>query len=478
MALAEPALTPDSGCAAIPAWRHVRAGARIFNLDLEDRRISETSMACQFQSHVLDPFVDIATTRLYKLTHYSAGVFMPKLTKSFVKGISFPERGQIIIRDDQLPGFGLRMTPGSKTYIVEARVNGVARRLTLGKDGVLTPATARKKARRMQAMMAAGKDPTLEKQRKKTVSVTLQDVLDHYLSVRNLRPNTVRAYRFMIPRCLGDWLDLPIVSITRDMVEQRHISLRKTTKQGTSGEAQANTVMHLLGTLINFAAANYEIDGKPIILINPITRLSNNRRWYQERRRQTILTDHKLHDWYKAVVALRHETVRDYLLLLLFTGLRRNEAATLRWSDIDLESKVLTVRAEIAKNGVEHRLPLSDFLMELLVARLSEKGESEYVFPGRGKKHHLVDSDHVIGGVAKQADCPFMIHDLRRTFLTIAERLALSYVVLKKLANHSGKNDTTFGYVVVEVERLREPMQMITNELLRLCNPSNGDQEP
>jgi integrase len=185
----------------------------------------------------------------------------------------------------------------------------------------------------MQAMMAAGKDPTLEKQRKKTVSATLQDVLDHYLSVRNLRPNSIRAYRFMIPRCPGDWLDLPIVSITRDMVEQRHISLRKTTKQGNSGEAQANTEMHLLGTLMNFAAANYEVDGKPIILINPITRLSNNRRWYQERRRQTILPDHKLHNWYKAVVTVRHQTVRDYLLLLLFTGLRRKEAATLRWSN-------------------------------------------------------------------------------------------------------------------------------------------------
>jgi len=39
-----------------------------------------------------------------------------------------------------------------------------------------------------------------------------------------------------------------------------------------------------------------------------------------------------------------------------------------------------------------------------------------------------------------------------------------------KLANHSGRNDTTFGYIVVDVERLREPMQMITNEFLRLCN--------
>ena len=94
---------------------------------------------------------------------------------------------------------------------------------------------------------------------------------------------------------------------------------------------------------------------------------------------------------------------------------------------------------------------------------------------GRGNKHHLIDSDHVIQGVAKNSGCSFMLHDLRRTFLTVAERLALSYVVLKKLANHSGRNDTTFGYVVVDVERLREPMQRITTEFLRLCKQGKED---
>ena len=89
----------------------------------------------------------------------------------------------------------------------------------------------------------------------------------------------------------------------------------------------------------------------------------------------------------------------------------------------------------------------------------------------------MVDSDHVIEGVAKKAECPFILHDLRRTFLTLAERLSLPYVVLKKLANHSGRNDTTFGYIVVDVERLREPMQMITNEFLRLCNANSQAQK-
>ena len=119
---------------------------------------------------------------------------MPKLTKKFVNCVPLPEKGQIIFRDTLLPGFGLRVTPGSKTYVVEGRVQGVARRITLGKDGVLTPAEARKKARRLQAMMAAGKDPVLEKAKKKIVGVTLKEVLAHYLSVRQLRPNTRRAY--------------------------------------------------------------------------------------------------------------------------------------------------------------------------------------------------------------------------------------------------------------------------------------------
>jgi integrase len=181
----------------------------------------------------------------------------------------------------------------------------------------------------------------------------------------------------MVPRCLGDWLDLPVTAITREMVEQRHMSLRKTTQQGTSGEAQANTVMHILGTLLNFAAANYEIDGKPILLVNPVKRLSNNRRWYPHRRRQSIIPDHKLPAWFAAVMELRHQKVKDYLMLLLLTGLRRNEAATLRWEDIDFQSKVLRVRAELAKNGNEHRLPLSDYLYEMLHRRYLDRADSE-----------------------------------------------------------------------------------------------------
>jgi integrase len=402
---------------------------------------------------------------------------MPKLTKFFVSNVKLPEKGQIIYRDTTLVGLGLRVTPaGCKSYVVEGRVNGVFRRITLGRENQMTPSAARKKAQKILATLASGKDPTVERARRKIRGVTLKEVLEHFLSVRNLRANTRKSYRNMIPRSLGDWLDLPVAAITRDMVVQRHLDLRKPTRQGTSGEVQANIVMRVLGTLLNFAAANYEIDDKPIILINPVKKLSYNRQWYPEGRRQRIIPDHKMADWYDAVISLKYKKIKDYLLLLLFTGLRRVEGASLRWEDVDFASKVITIRAEIAKNKKEHRLPLSDFLETLLKTRYLERDSSEFVFPGRGACGHIVDSDCVFAGVAKRSGCPFTLHDLRRTFLTMAERLGFSYVVLKKLANHSGRNDTTFGYIVVDTERLREPMQKITNELLRLCNARNVDQ--
>jgi len=40
------------------------------------------------------------------------------------------------------------------------------------------------------------------------------------------------------------------------------------------------------------------------------------------------------------------------------------------------------VRAEIAKNGIEYILPLSDFLFDLFSRRYAQRGDSEFVFPG------------------------------------------------------------------------------------------------
>jgi integrase len=69
--------------------------------------------------------------------------------------------------------------------------------------------------------------------------------------------------------------------------------------------------------------------------------------------------------------------------------------------------------------------------------------------------------------VIKESGISFTIHDLRRTFLTVAESLDISAYAVKRLANHKMSNDITAGYIVADVERLRQPMQKITDYLLK-----------
>ncbi|KTD56584.1 phage-related integrase [Legionella santicrucis] len=64
--------------------------------------------------------------------------------------------------------------------------------------------------------------------------------------------------------------------------------------------------------------------------------------------------------------------------------------------------------------------------------------------------------------VTKLSGIHFMVH-LRRTFITIAEGLDISAYALKRLMNHKMNGDIAAWYIVTDVERLRKPMQQITD---------------
>ena len=68
--------------------------------------------------------------------------------------------------------------------------------------------------------------------------------------------------------------------------------------------------------------------------------------------------------------------------------------------------------------------------------------------------------------VTEASGINFTVHDLRRTFITIAESLDISAYAVKRLVNHKMNNDVTAGYIIADVERLRKPMQLITDNLL------------
>ena len=85
---------------------------------------------------------------------------------------------------------------------------------------------------------------------------------------------------------------------------------------------------------------------------------------------------------------------------------------------------------------------------------------------------HIYEPKKAVLKVVELSGVPFTLHDLRRTFATIADSLDLSAYALKRLLNHKMGNDVTAGYIMRDVERLRKPMQQITNFLIKHMNES------
>lgn len=356
------------------------------------------------------------------------------------------------------------MASGIKSFVVEKLVSGKVRRMTIGRYGELTAEQARKEAQKLLGKIATGVDPLAEKRESKLRQITLAEVFEDYIKARKeLRPKTLYDYRRTLEVALADWKSKPLVWITKDKIARHHTKLGE-----ERGKAYANSAMRLLRALFNFAAAQYEdANGHSLILENPTKRLSQTRAWYRVKRRETYIKSYNLAGWYHSTLQIENPIHRDYLLLILFTGLRKNEAAQLKWENIDLKARTLTVIDP--KNHMDHVLPLSDFLYELLLKH-SQTSHNEFVFPGTGKSGHIIEPRKQMAKVTENSGVDFMVHDLRRTFITAAESLDISAYALKRLLNHKMSNDVTAGYIINDVERLRKPMQLVTDHLLKLVN--------
>jgi integrase len=373
--------------------------------------------------------------------------------------------------DTKINGLLVSVTDnGVKSFLVRKKVNGKSVRVTLGRFPEMTIEQARRHAQAALSRLADGVNPNTEKRAEKVRSITLEEVFQDYLKARkSLKPGTLKDYRRVMLEAFEDWKAKPLGDINRDRVATRHAQL------GNVSEARANNAMRVLRALFNFAQGQYEDEhGAPLFPDNPVTRLSHTQAWYRVERRQSIIKPHELKPWCEAVLSLHSdhpgeqaETVRDYLLLLLFTGLRREEGARLQWSEVDRVGRTLSISD--TKNYEPHTLPLSDFLHELLTRRQSE-AVNRYVFPSTtSQTGHLVNANKQIIKVRERSGIYFTPHDLRRTFVTIAEGLDISAYAVKRLINHKMRHDVTAGYIVADVERLRKPMQAITDYLLKVA---------
>ncbi|MCK5738186.1 integrase family protein [bacterium] len=378
-----------------------------------------------------------------------------------------------------IPGLRVRVNPtGRKVFVYEGYVGNKQRRVTLGQYGKITLKEAQDIAKGHGEKFAKGVDPVIVKQQAKGKAITLGEAADLYIEARTaknakkpLKPSTVYDIRICM-KALSDWKKRPVTSITRSMIQKRHLLL------GEKSPARANLTFRYLRAVLNYISELHATDdGRGLLPSNPVKILSATKQWFEVKSRDTYLKQHEIKPYIQAVLKLdeppqrepgtghhypklKHgDMARDAFLILLLTGLRRGELQSLSWDDIDFKGRTLTIPDP--KNREPHTLPLSDYLFDLLENRRKiSKGPLVLSGPDgvpfrkfRYGKQRIKDA----------TDIELNPHDLRRSFATAAESLNISYLAVKSLLNHKSGGDITRQYVKITAERLREPMQQITD---------------
>ena len=383
-----------------------------------------------------------------------------KLTVRAVDRLPAPDPSghQVLHWDAELRGFGVLCsgTTDAKTYVVQRDLpGGRTRRVTVGPVNVLDLDKAREQAKGVLADFYKGIDPKAGRR----TEFTLRSALAAYLEVRaDLRDGSRRNYSDFVEQHLSPWLDAPLRSITREMVETRlrqiakdiearhrraavelaerfeakaakvkalgwtdaaaryrTLATKAAQREPAKGNAAANGAMRALRVLYNFAA-----DRAPPSNPMPPNPVRLRRLWLPVERRTREVPEADLPRFYRAVCALPNPIASDYILLLLFTGLRRNEAAALKWSEVDLHKKVIRLPAVRAKAGRKLDLPMSDVVHDLLMARRAI-GNAQFVFPSNSKSGHIEEPKFAFAAVAEATGIDVSPHDLRRTYITVAE---------------------------------------------------------
>lgn len=359
-----------------------------------------------------------------------------------------PGPRDVYLWDDDLSGFGLKVTPaGRKVYLVQYRIGGRAgrtRRVTVGPHGALTPEQARAEAKRLLGLVASGHDPAAVRQEGKGQRA-LGSLLDQFLvdhADAKLKASTAGEYRRLAR------LYVPVslrrrsaADVGRADIARLHLSLKDKPYQG-------NRTLALLSKFFNWC----EKHGHRPDNSNPCRHIEK----YREARRERFLSAQELARLGKAIADAegdRSESpfVIAAIRLLALTGARLSEVLTLKWGHVDFENAA--IRLPDSKTG-QKSIYLNAPALEVLSSLPRLEG-NPYVICGERQGAHLVNLQKPWRRIRAAAGLSDVrIHDLRHSFASVAAASGQSLYVIGSLLGHS-QPQTTSRYAHLSADPLR-----------------------
>jgi integrase len=394
-----------------------------------------------------------------------------KLTQSTCEAAT-RSTSTLFLWDTELTGFGLRVTPaGAKAFIVQYRAGygrrGQTRRMTIGRygDGVWTVEGARREAKRVLGIVAAGGDP-LEDLRKQQDELRVSELLDLYFAEgcignkeSTLRYDRARAESHIKP-LIGS---LKLAMVTRAKIEKLMLDIGagKTAAKPNKGprppsvvrggKSAANRAVAMLQGAFTFAVK------RDLMVANPVIGVKR----FKESRKERFLSIAELARMGDALARVETEGANPkgiaIIRLLTLTGARRKEIAGLLWEDLDLERGLVLLGD--SKTG-KKSFPLAPAAMLVFSNIVPERG-SPFVFPAISGDNHFVGEGKLWEKVRAIADLhDVRLHDLRHTFASYGAGNGFGLPVIGAILGHKNAS-TTARYAHLADSPVRQAVNRI-----------------
>ena len=250
---------------------------------------------------------------------------------------------------------------------------------------------------------------------------TLRDALVEYAKAKKLKASSLVRYESVLKTHFADWLDRP-VSALKDSAFADHCHQFKQTK----GAALVDLGRGIIGSILRFIGAVHGMDiPSPFVRLTAAGLMPG-----RPQPRARTLNESGLPAWLKAVDVLP-ETQRDYLRLILLTGLRKNEARAIRRQDVDLAECVILIPE--TKGKKPHSLPITDHMLEILARRCERLDPDEWLFKN-------LSADHVTEMAIRAGTPVFTLHDLRKLVASVGARQGIGDAILRRILGHAPKS--------------------------------------
>lgn len=216
--------------------------------------------------------------------------------------------------------------------------------------------------------------------------------------------------------------DLKLKEVRRSQIDYLHRTMK-------SAPYEANRTLEMLQRMFQIAI-HWEVlpetHGNPARSVEPFPEFPRDV-WIKQDKMPRVLEE---------INALKENTYRVAILMLLATGCRQDELFKLKWSEVDFKGAQIHIRRQDTKTEQAHMLPMTDFLRDLL---LSLRKENDFVFPSRSSKNgHLTSVSGTWHGIRKRAGITeVQLRDLRSTAASWCANDNVSLYTIQKMLNHT-----------------------------------------